>query len=166
MYAQRGSAAAIVARGRLRAAVEMQPGRHARGRGGVSGHPRSRRNSLRINGLTRGPAASRGAPRRSATTSNWLPERHDWPGLSAIGKVVGQRRMADGSESAAARYFLLSGKPSAERFAHVVRSHWAIESADASHRMPALGARRVDGRRPSAQPQGQTAPSASASSAG
>ncbi len=86
---------------------------------------------------------------------DWLLERHDWPGLSAIGKVVGERRLADGSESVDARYFLLSGKPSAERFAHVVRSHWAIENADAPHRTPALGARRVHGRRPGAQPQGQ-----------
>ena len=56
-----------------------------------------------------------------------LLERHDWPGLSAIGKVVGERRLADGSESADSRYFLLSGKPSTERFARIVRSYWAIE---------------------------------------
>ena len=70
--------------------------------------------------------------RRTATVCHdidWLLERHDWPGLSAIGKVVGERRLADGSESADSRYFLLGGKPSAERFAHVVRSHWAIENS-------------------------------------
>ena len=45
--------------------------------------------------------------------------------------MVGERCLADGSESADSRCFLLGGKPSAERFAHIVRSHWAIENADA-----------------------------------
>ena len=48
--------------------------------------------------------------------------------------MVGERRPADGSESADSRYFLLSGKPSAERFCRTVSSHWTIENADASHR--------------------------------
>ena len=71
---------------------------------------------------------------RTATVCHdvgWLLKRHDWPGLSAIGKVVGERCLADGSESADSRCFLLGGKPSAERFAHIVRSHRAIENADA-----------------------------------
>ena len=71
---------------------------------------------------------------RTATVCHdvgWLLDRHDRPGLSAIGKVVGERRLADGSESADARCFLLGGKPSAERFAHIVRSRWAVENADA-----------------------------------
>ena len=44
-----------------------------------------------------------------------MPSTATTSGLSAIGKVVGERRLADGSESADNRYFLLSGKPSAER---------------------------------------------------
>ena len=39
-----------------------------------------------------------------------------------------ERAGGDGSESADARYFLLSGKPSAERFGRIVRSHWTIEN--------------------------------------
>ena len=43
--------------------------------------------------------------------------------------MVGERRLADGSESTDTRYFLLSAKPSAERFGRLVRSHWAIENS-------------------------------------
>ena len=71
---------------------------------------------------------------RTATVCHdvgWLLERHDWPGLSAIGKVVAERRLGDGSESVDTRYYLLSAKLSAERFGRTVRSHWAIENADA-----------------------------------
>ena len=94
---------------------------------------------------------------RTATVCHdvdWLQERHGWPGLAAIGKVVGERRLGD-ARSVHSRYYLLSAKPSAKRFGRFVRSHWGIENADAPHRTPALGARRVDGRRPGAEPQGQ-----------
>ena len=70
--------------------------------------------------------------KRTATVCHdvdWLQERHDWPGLSAFGKVVAERRLADGSESIDTRYHLLSAKPSAERFGRTVRSHWAIENS-------------------------------------
>ena len=70
--------------------------------------------------------------KRTATVCHdvdWLRERHDWPGLSAFGKVVAERRLADGSESIDTRYYLLSAKPSAERFGRTVRSHWAIENS-------------------------------------
>ena len=43
--------------------------------------------------------------------------------------MVGERCLADGSESVDARYFLLSAKLSAERFGRTVRSHWAIENS-------------------------------------
>ena len=115
----------------------------------------NRRNCCRIKSLTRATGASRRAPRRSATTIDWLQERHDWPGLSAIGKVVAERRLSDGTESVDTRYYLLSAEFSAERFGRVVRAHWAIENADAPHRTPALGARHDAGRGPGAQPQGQ-----------
>ena len=46
-----------------------------------------------------------------------LPEKnHRWPGLAAIGKIT--------SETA---YYLLITKVTPERFAQIVRSHWAIE---------------------------------------
>ena len=37
----------------------------------------------------------------------WLQERHDWPGLRAVGKVTATRRK-DGEESRETRYYLLS----------------------------------------------------------
>ena len=70
--------------------------------------------------------------RRTATVCHdvgWLLERRDWPGLSAIGKVVAERHLADGTGSVDTRYYLLSDKLSAERFGRTVRSHWAIENS-------------------------------------
>ena len=70
--------------------------------------------------------------KRTATVCHdvgWLLERHDWPGLSAVGKVVAERRLADGSESVDTRYYLLSAQPDAERFGRIARAHWAIENS-------------------------------------
>ena len=82
--------------------------------------------------------------KRTATVCHdvdWLRERHDWPGLSAFGKVVAERHLADGSESIDSRYHLLSAKPSAERFGRTVRSHWAIENG--LHWVRRRGSRRL-----------------------
>ncbi len=43
--------------------------------------------------------------------------------------VVGERRLADGTESVDARYHPLSAQPDAERFGRIVRSHSAIENS-------------------------------------
>ena len=51
-----------------------------------------------------------------------------WQGLPAIGKVVGERHLADGSASVDARYFLLSGKPSAERFGPIAECSEALSN--------------------------------------
>ena len=62
-------------------------------------------------------------------------------GLSAVGKVVAERRLADGAESVDTRYCLLSAKLSAERFGRTVaptgpsrtpmlrigRLHWVLD---------------------------------------
>ena len=130
MHAQRGTAAAIVAKGGdyALALKRNQGAMHADVAEYLDNPPKSAE-------LLSHQQVDKGHGRvetRTATVCHdvgWLQERHDWPGLSAIGKVVGERRLADGSESADARCFLLSGKPSAERFAHVVRSHWAIENS-------------------------------------
>ena len=45
--------------------------------------------------------------------------------------MVAERRLADGTESVDARYYLLSAQPDAERFGQIARAHWAIENADA-----------------------------------
>ncbi len=57
----------------------------------------------------------------------WLQERHAWPGLMAIGKVVRTREAGAkiGTETA---YHLLSTPLSAERFGQVARAHWGVEN--------------------------------------
>ena len=57
----------------------------------------------------------------------WLQEAHQWPGLSAVGKVTAIRRQ-NGAEREQSRYYLLSETCSAERFNYIVRGHWGIEN--------------------------------------
>jgi predicted transposase YbfD/YdcC len=67
---------------------------------------------------------------RTATVSveiDWLQKDHQWPGLTAIGKVVRIRETLAGSTTETA-YYLLSAGLSAERLNQVVRSHWGIEN--------------------------------------
>ncbi len=130
MHAQRGSAAAIVAKGGDYA-LQLKRNQGTMHEDVVEylDNPPKSAELLSHQQVDKGHGR---VERRTAMVCHdidWLLERHDWPGLSAIGKVVGERRLADGPESVDARYFLLSGKPSAERFAHVVRSHWAIENS-------------------------------------
>ncbi len=68
---------------------------------------------------------------RTAVVSNdigWLQERHNWPGLSAIGKVIATRETG-GKQTRHSRYFLLSLPLEAARFLEVTRSHWRIENS-------------------------------------
>ena len=62
------------------------------------------------------------------TDIGWLQERHDWPGLSAVGKVTCQREI-DTKQTRQSRYFLLSLPLEPERFLEVTRSHWRIENS-------------------------------------
>lgn len=67
---------------------------------------------------------------RVATVSTaiaWLQERHQWPGLAAIGKVY-RTRETGGKTTQETAYYLLSSALSAERFAEVVRAHWGVEN--------------------------------------
>jgi predicted transposase YbfD/YdcC len=57
----------------------------------------------------------------------WLQERHAWPGLQAIGKLVAVRE-AGGKTMVKSRYYLLSTVLSPDRFNQVVRTHWDIEN--------------------------------------
>lgn len=57
----------------------------------------------------------------------WLKERHQWPGLEAIGKVI-RSRQTEGKTTRETAYYLLSAKLSVERFAEVVRAHWGVEN--------------------------------------
>jgi predicted transposase YbfD/YdcC/predicted DNA-binding protein (UPF0251 family) len=56
-----------------------------------------------------------------------LPGRERWPKLSAIGMAVSET-VRDGKPCYEQRYYILSKKLSAKRFAEAVRSHWSIEN--------------------------------------
>ena len=67
---------------------------------------------------------------RTATVStdiDWLQKDHQWPGLTAIGKVVRIRQTLATTTTETA-YYLLSAALSPERLNEVVRSHWGIEN--------------------------------------
>jgi predicted transposase YbfD/YdcC len=63
-----------------------------------------------------------------STDIGWLQEHHDWPGLSAIGKVTATRETG-GKQTSYSRYFLLSLPLEPARFLAVTRSHWRIENS-------------------------------------
>lgn len=62
-----------------------------------------------------------------STDVGWLQDAHDWPGLTAIGKVV-RTREAAGTTTTETAYYLLSSALSGERLNEVVRSHWGVEN--------------------------------------
>ena len=130
MHAQRGTAAAIVAGGGDYAlALKRNQGTLREDVATYLDDPPESAELLSHQQVGKGHGR---VEKRTATVCHdvdWLLERHDWPGLSAIGKVVAERRLADGTESVDARYCLLSAQPDAERFGRIVRSHWAIENS-------------------------------------
>jgi predicted transposase YbfD/YdcC len=63
-----------------------------------------------------------------STDVAWLQERHQWPGLAAIGKVTRIRETA-GKTTTETAYYLLSAPLAAHRFHEVVRHHWGIENS-------------------------------------
>ena len=67
---------------------------------------------------------------RTASLSDdvaWLQERHQWPGLAAVGKITASRQVGD-QISVESRYYLLSQAFPPERFNQIVREHWGIEN--------------------------------------
>src|SRR5664279_5010418 len=62
-----------------------------------------------------------------STDIDWLQERHQWPGLKAIGKVTRTREIGDKTSTETA-YYLFSAPISAQRGGEVVRSHWGVEN--------------------------------------
>jgi len=67
---------------------------------------------------------------RTATVSTdikWLQDDHQWPGLTAIGKVDRVRETPTKTTTETA-YYLLSSPLSPERCNEVVRSHWGVEN--------------------------------------
>lgn len=68
---------------------------------------------------------------RSATVItdlDWLQEGHQWPGLSAVGRVTRRRDLADEVTEESA-YYLLSEAMTPERMIDVTRQHWTIENS-------------------------------------
>lgn len=57
-----------------------------------------------------------------------LPGLQPWAGLRSIGVVVSEC-VRDGKETAEVRYYISSLAVGVKRFAHAVRSHWAIENS-------------------------------------
>ena len=67
---------------------------------------------------------------RIATVSHdagWLQDRHDWPGLKAVGRIEAIRERKGRTERSV-RHFIMSAEISPERLLELVRSHWAIEN--------------------------------------
>jgi predicted transposase YbfD/YdcC len=62
-----------------------------------------------------------------STDIAWLQERHAWPGLAAIGRVLRTREVG-AKISTETAYYLLSTPLSAERFGEVARGHWGVEN--------------------------------------
>ena len=61
------------------------------------------------------------------TDIDWLQKDHQWPGLTAVGKVV-RIRETPATTTTETAYYLLSQALSAERLNEVVRSHWGVEN--------------------------------------
>ncbi|MGF1756530.1 ISAs1 family transposase [Photobacterium sagamiensis] len=54
----------------------------------------------------------------------------EWPGMKSIGVAVSHRVEGDDeSGEVSVRYFISSAELDAEKFAHSVRGHWAIENS-------------------------------------
>ena len=130
MRAQRGTAAAIVAKGGDYAlALKGNQGTLHEDVATYLDNPPASAELLSHQRVDKGHGR---VEKRTATVCHdvdRLRERHDWPGLSAIGKVTAERRLASGAESVDTRYHILSAKLEAERFGRTVRAHWAIENS-------------------------------------
>ena len=57
----------------------------------------------------------------------WLQERHEWPGLEAVG-IIKAVHEAGGRTTAETRHFIMSRKMTPDELLKAVRSHWAIEN--------------------------------------
>ena len=67
---------------------------------------------------------------RTASISSdvaWIQERHQWPGLAAVGKITARRQQGERT-SVESRYYRLSQAFLPERFNAIVREHWGIEN--------------------------------------
>jgi len=58
----------------------------------------------------------------------WLKERHDWPGLTSIVKIVSAVERK-GKQSTDMRYYITSLSAKPKKILASIRSHWAIENS-------------------------------------
>lgn len=58
----------------------------------------------------------------------WLQQSHNWPGLQSIIRVESSTKKK-GTKSYETRYYISSLSANAEKIAHAIRSHWAIENS-------------------------------------
>jgi predicted transposase YbfD/YdcC len=66
-----------------------------------------------------------------STDVDRLQEKHRWPGLAAVGRVLRTRQTtirAIGQTTTETAYYLLSAPLSAARFGDAVRAHWGVEN--------------------------------------
>jgi predicted transposase YbfD/YdcC len=69
--------------------------------------------------------------RRRATVmrNNTLAQRHNFPGIVAIGRITSRRRCKGRpADKPFVRYFILSKYVSAKKLLEIVRSHWTVEN--------------------------------------
>jgi predicted transposase YbfD/YdcC len=63
---------------------------------------------------------------------DWLRQRHDWPGLTALAMVESVREVADKVERER-RFYVTSSALTAEHLAPAIRDHWSVESVPQRH---------------------------------
>ncbi|MEI4235388.1 ISAs1 family transposase [Roseovarius sp. D22-M7] len=63
----------------------------------------------------------------AVVSAKGLAKHHDFPGLTAFGRIEGTREV-DGMATSETRYFALSWTPTPEVLLDTVRDHWAIEN--------------------------------------
>jgi predicted transposase YbfD/YdcC len=63
---------------------------------------------------------------------DWLRQRHDWPGLTALAMVESVREIA-GKVERERRFYITSSSLPAECLASAIRDHWSIESVPQTH---------------------------------
>jgi predicted transposase YbfD/YdcC len=59
---------------------------------------------------------------------DWLRQRHDWPGLTALAMVESVREVADKVEQER-RFSITSSALTAEHLAPAIRDHWSVENS-------------------------------------
>jgi predicted transposase YbfD/YdcC len=59
---------------------------------------------------------------------DWLHQRHDWPGLTALAMVESVRETAEKTEQER-RFYITSSALTAECLAPAIRDHWSIENS-------------------------------------